>query len=432
MPARTPSLVLHGHFYQPPREDPWTGRVPREPSAAPHHDWNERITAECYRPITHARLPDAPDGSARALDALEWMSFDVGPTLLQWLERAAPDMYERILEADRRSRSRANGHGNAIAHPYHHVILPLASPRDRRTEVRWGIADFERRFGRRPGGMWLPETAVDLDTLDSLAAEGIAFTVLAPHQLEMRPPAGEPARIRTSGGREIAVFTYDGGLSHGVAFGELLRDAAVWERHIESAAEGRSLVALATDGETYGHHREFGELALAALIERVRTAGRLRLDNFASFLVRHPARHESRLVAPSSWSCAHGIERWRSDCGCRLGPLVGPGQAWRRPLRDALEWLAAGLHALYEEEGRRLFGDPWRVRDAYGRVLEAGEAAREAFVARALAAGERPTDAASHQAGRLLEIERDALRLFTSCAWFFDDLARLEPLQVLR
>lgn len=423
------SLVIHGHFYQPPREDPWTGSVPMEPSAAPFHDWNARITTECYGPVSRARLPSGgADGEPRFLNALEWISFDFGPTLLEWLEREAREVYDRVLEADRRSRARLGGHGNAIAQPYHHVILPLASRRDKRTEVRWGIADFERRFGRAPEGMWLPETAVDAETLDVLADEGIAFTVLAPHQVDPVPPSGGPARIRTPSGAEIAVFAYDGRLSHEVAFDDLLRDAVEWRRRIE--AREAELVSIATDGETYGHHHEFGELALAALLDAMRRRPGTRVENYAAALARRPAGPSARLVAPSSWSCAHGVERWRDDCGCRVGPAGDPGQAWRRPLRDALEALATGLHDLFEREASALFDDPWRSRDAYGAIVGAGAAEREAWLREAVRPPAEPDRVT--RAARWLEIERDALRLFTSCAWFFDDLARLEPLQVLR
>ncbi|MCA1791738.1 MAG: hypothetical protein LC667_18365, partial [Thioalkalivibrio sp.] len=250
-----PSVVVHGHFYQPPREIPWTDQVPREASAAPYHDWNERVLAECYRPVTEARVLDGQGRIRDVMNTLEWMSWDAGPTLLRWLAREAPATYGAFLEADARSLART-GFGNALAAPYHHVILPLASRRDKVTEVRWGIADFRRRFGRDPEGMWLPETAVDLETLEVLAEEGILFTVLAPQQVETPPAGGLPGRVSLSGGRSIAVFVYDGPLSHGVAFGSLLGDAEAWIREVtaRSAQQGTRLVSLATDGETFGHH----------------------------------------------------------------------------------------------------------------------------------------------------------------------------------
>ncbi len=437
------SVVIHGHFYQPPREDPWLEEVEREPSAAPFHDWNERIEQECYRSVVAARL-HAPDGRiARIMNTLEWISFDYGPTLLEWLEREAPATYASVLAADRASIAR-HGHGNAIAMPYHHVILPLAPRRDKVTEVRWGIADFRRRFRREPIGMWLPETAVDDETLDVLAAEGIRFTVLAPHQVRDAPPSGLPGRYRTGSGREIAVFVYDGALSHDVAFGPLLEDSRRWlarlggaERQGEVASEMGEprtahprVVTIATDGETFGHHHRFGEMALAWLLAQLERRADLRVDNFATLLARHAPTQDVTIVAPSSWSCPHGVERWRSDCGCRIAPQRSTQQRWRTPLRAGLEWLAAELHALFESEGRALFTAPWEARDAYGAVV-AGDAGS---IARFAAGRVRPgTDAReSVRARELLELERNALRMFTSCGWFFDDLAGIEPLQVLR
>jgi alpha-amylase/alpha-mannosidase (GH57 family) len=384
------SVVIHGHFYQPPRDDPWRGTIPLEPSAAPFHDWNERIARECYAPVS---------GSLASL------SFDFGPTLLAWMERAAPETYAVVLAADRASVARHAGHGNALAMPYHHTILPLSPRRDKVTEVRWGMADFRRRFGREPEGMWLPETAVDDETLDVLAAEGIRFTMLAPHQVERPPTGGLPGWYRTATGRRIAVFLYDGALSHAVAFGPLVRDPAAWAERLTSAPS--ALVAIATDGETFGHHHREGAVTLARVLDTLRRRQDLRVDNCAAFLDRHSPEEDVRLVAPSSWSCPHGVERWRAECGCRVAPERGLHQRWRAPLRAALDWLAGELHAVFEREGRPLFGDPWAARDAYGAGLGAG----------------------GH---RLLEMERHALRMFTSCGWFFDDIAGLESVIVLR
>ena len=406
------SIVIHGHFYQPPREDPWLNQVAAEPSAAPYHDWNERIERESYRAVVAARVY-APDGRiAQIVNTLASISFNFGATLLEWLERETPGTYAAVLEADRASRARHAGHGNAIAMPYHHVIMPLASRRDKITEVRWGIADFRRRFGRGPEGMWLPETAVDPETLDVLAAEGIAFTILAPHQVEQAPADGSAGRYRTSGGRSIALFVYDGAISHDVAFGSLLKDASAWaERLLAPGKRGheRRLVAVATDGETYGHHHKFGEVALAWVLRELERRRDARVENFAAFLARHRPEQEVKLVAPTSWSCAHGVERWRADCGCRMAPERPTQQRWRAPLREALDWLAGELHARFEQEGGALFADPWAARDAYGTDRTADGRARE-----------------------LLEMERNALRMFTSCGWFFDDIAGIETIQILR
>jgi hypothetical protein len=407
------SVVIHAHFYQPPREEPWLELVEREPSAAPDHDWNQRIERECYRSVVAARITAADGRIARIVNTLEQVSFNVGPTLVEWLEREAPDTWRAMLAADRVSALRQGGHGNALAMPYHHVILPLASRRDKQTEVRWGIADFRRRFGREPEGMWLPETAVDAETLDVLAAEGIRFTILAPHQVEEPPPAGRPGVYTTPGGRTIALCLYDGPLSHDVAFGPLIGDGARWARTMLErplAGDGPGLVAVATDGETYGHHHRFGEMALAAALEALTREPEVVVENFAAFLARHPATHPVELVPNTSWSCAHGIERWRADCGCRTRPETN--QKWRAPLRAALDELAAGLDARFEAEAKQFFPDPWAAREAYpaiGRPSHLPVRARE-----------------------LLEMERNALRMFTSCGWFFDDIGGLETIVCLR
>lgn len=424
------SVVIHGHFYQPPREDPWTGRVPAQAGAAPYHDWNERIERECYGPITSARILDARTGVERRWNVLERMSFDFGPTLLTWMERHATGTYAAILRADRESCARLDGHGNAMAMAYHHTILPLASERDRRTEIRWGIADFRRRFGREPEGMWLPETAVDGPTLTALAAEGIRFTVLAPHQVADIPEGGRPGRVETPAG-PVAVFVYDGPLSHAVAFGDLVRDGMAWADTMAApaATDPPVLRSICTDGETYGHHHEFAEMGLAAALTELEARNDVRVENFASFLARHPPVEEVRIVEPTAWSCAHGVERWRAACGCRADAAAETSQAWRTPLRESLEWLADGLHSLFEARAEGVLTDPWAARDAYGAVVDdpAGRAA--ALVDDWVAPGSGPE--AMVEAISLLEMERDALRLFTSCAWFFDDVARVEPGQVL-
>lgn len=441
----TQSVVVHGHFYQPPRENPWTGVVDREPSAAPFHDWNQRIESECYAPMASARVL-APDGSIESRENLyAQVSFNVGPTLFEWLENSAPETYAAIIAADRLSVAQL-GHGNAIAMPYHHTILPLASRRDKVTEVRWGIADFRRRFGREPEGMWLPETAVDEEALEVFAQEGIRFTILAPHQVETRSTSGLPLRYKAGGGREIALCIYDAVLSGEIAFGRLLTDGALLAsrlapavpagkiaagRGVSTLASAVELTAAATDGETFGHHHKFGEMALARAFRILGERSDVRVENFASFLAKNPPREEAVLVAPTSWSCSHGVERWRSNCGCRMGPAKGNSQEWRGPLRDALEWLADELHEIFEREGKDLFSeDPWKLRDMYGAVMGAPDGAKRAFAARHV----KPpvSEARIERAFELLEIERGALRMFTSCAWFFDDLARIETIQVLR
>lgn len=399
------SVVLHAHFYQPPRENPWTNVVEAEPNAAPDHDWNARITRECYQPL--AAIPIGDGLNAPRVNAYEYLSFNVGPTLLDWMETEKPRLVEAMVQGDRAGLQRV-GHGNAVAQPYHHIIMPLASRRDRQTEVRWGIRDFRRRFGREPAGMWLPETAVDHETLEILAAEGIAFTILSPDQVRQAPADGMPGRVR-AGTRSIAVFVYDGPLAHGVAFGGLLKDSLRWEADL-LARRAAGLTSLATDGETFGHHHHFGDLALGALLYRLAGNPAVRVENFASVLAARPPARELQLISPSSWSCSHGVERWRSACGCRI--KAGTQQEWRAPLRKAVDWLVAEIHDVYERRGARLPEGPWAFRDAAGAT--------------------GPVPGASVADGRLVEMERSALKALTSCGWFFDDFAGLEGRQVMR
>jgi hypothetical protein len=367
------SVVVHAHLYQPPREDPWSGTVPQEASAAPYHDWNERITHECYQPLAQH---------------LAQLSFNVGATLFEWLDGAAPDVVEAMVRADRESAARL-GHGNAIAMPYHHLILPLASRRDQEIEVRWGIHDFERRFGRKPEGLWLPETAVNLESLDVLAAAGIKFTILAAHQVELAPLFGLPGVVRTGPERRLAVFIYDGQLSHEVAFGGLIKRPATWVQRLRLPPDdvrSARLVSLATDGETYGHHHAEGINSLAKVLKRIKTAGAV-VENYASFLARNPARQFVRLVENTSWSCVHGIERWRSNCGCRLKEPTS--QQWRAPLRQGLDDLRRGIDLLLGARGTMPPDQPTPARQT-------------------------------------LPMDWHARRMLSSCAWFFDDIAGIE------
>jgi alpha-amylase/alpha-mannosidase (GH57 family) len=424
-------FTVHGHFYQPPRENPWTGEVDEEVTARPFHDWNERITAECY----------APNESNYAR-----MSFNFGPTLLAWLEANAAETYGAILAADRASRERFSGHGSALAQAYNHAILPLANERDKTTQVVWGIRDFEYRFGRRPEGMWLPETAVDDATLEVLAAEGIAFTILAPSQgAAVREPASdwveldgggidprEPYRVPLPSGRAVTVFFYDGGLSHALAFGELARSGADFARALLSRFDDRSgpqLVHVATDGETYGHHFRGADRSLGEALARVESSGEARLTNYGEFLERFPPRLEARVVPGSSWSCAHGVGRWTDDCGCSAGAAVR--HPWRRPLREALDWLRDTLAPLYSAAGAALFTDPRAARnDSIELVLDPSPASVDRFFDRN-SIGALSEDERSIALG-LLQLQRNALLMYTSCGWFFDDPAGLETRQVLR
>ncbi|HOT94084.1 MAG TPA: DUF3536 domain-containing protein [Methanoregulaceae archaeon] len=441
------AVCIHGHFYQPPREDPWLEQVALQPTAAPFLDWNERVTAECYRPFSAARLL-APDGRVESIVNLyARISFNIGPTLFLWLERHAPDVCAAVLEADAASLDRC-GHGAALAQGYHHAILPLADPRDRATEVAWGVRDFEARFGRPPEGFWLPEMAVDVPTLEALAAHGIRFTLLAPHQAaRVREPGGtwyevdplsldlnRPYLCPLPSGRSIAVFFSNSGIAHDLAFGSLLANGDRFADRLLAclAPEGRDqLVSVALDGETFGHHQTFGEMGLARAIRDLDGRSDLRVTVFGEFLERHPPGLEVEVRERTSWSCAHGVERWRADCGCASGLHPGWSQGWRAPLRRGLEALRETLRHAFEAEGNRLFRDPWAARSAYvDLVRDPSAAVREAFLARHAA---RPLPPEGERRGLLhLELQRHLLMSFTSCGWFFDDIAGIEPVQVLR
>ncbi len=425
-------IVIHGHFSQPPREDPWLEEIPREPRAAPWHDFHERIERECYRAVVSARVLNPEGKISRIVNLTAHMSYNIAPTLLAWLEHHAHATYLALLAGDRQALHRS-GFGTALAHPYHHVILPLATRRDKETEVRWGIADFHRRFGRLPDGMWLPETAVDDETLDVLAQEGIRFTVLAPAQVRSVPTNGMPGRYVTASGREIAIFLYDGPRSYNVSFGPLLSNARVWKADLldgQKAQTEPQAITIATVGETFGHHRPFSEMALAWVVQELKATPDVAICSFAELLAAHPPTETVTVVGPSSWSCPHGLGRWRSDCGCREDVVRAPDQSWREPLRRALDALRDALHEVYDREATALFVDPWRARDAYGAVLAAPAQARSAFFESVL----RPALSTEQRvrAGELLEMMRDALRMFTSSAWFYDDIGRSMTTQVLQ
>ncbi len=445
-------VCIHGHFYQPPRENPWLETIELQDSAYPFHDWNDRITTECYAPNAASRILDGDGRILRIVNNYCRISFNVGPTLLTWLAEQRPEVHDAVIAADRDSRERFSGHGSALAQAYNHMILPLATPRDRRTQVLWGIRAFVHRFGREPEGMWLPETAVDLDTLEALAELGLRFTVLAPHQagrvreigsddeqwIDVSGARIDPTRAylqRLPSGREIALFFYDGPVSQAVAFERLLdRGEALMERLTGAFSDERDwdqLVHIATDGETYGHHHRHGEMALSWALEHLEAADLARLTNYGEYLETHPPTHEVEIIADSSWSCVHGIERWRADCGCSSGGRPGWNQAWRAPLRDALDWLRDHLEPLYEELAEPLLRDPWAARDDYIELILDRSPARvatflERHAGRALEGSERVT------ALQLLELQRHAMLMYTSCGWFFDELSGIETVQVIQ
>lgn len=443
-------VCVHGHFYQPPRENPWLDAIEEQESAAPYHDWNERITAECYAPNVAARVLDREDRIVRIVNNYARMSFNFGPTLLTWLETQAPDTHAAIVAADQESIARFGGHGSAMAQAYNHLIMPLANMRDKLTQVRWGIADFEYRYRRKPEGMWLPETAVDTETLEILAAEGIVFTVLAPRQaLAIREKGAKewidvrggridpsmPYTVVLPSGRTIAVFFYDGPVSQAVAFERLLSNGEHFAARLVSAFDDRrtwpQLVHIATDGETYGHHHRYGEMALAWALERIESSGLAKLTNYGQFLELQPPTHEARIIDATSWSCAHGVERWRSDCGCRTGSPAEWNQKFREPLRKALDQLRDALVGPFEHEGRRIFVDPWKARDAYIQVIlqRTPETIDTFFQNNARHASNMEE---RRQGLRLMEMQRYAMLMYTSCGWFFDDLSNIETIQVLQ
>jgi alpha-amylase/alpha-mannosidase (GH57 family) len=438
-------IAVHAHFYQPPRENPWTGRIDEQPDAAPFHDWNEKIHAESYQSNAFATI-DRGAGE-ETVNNFERLSFDVGPTLMAWLETEHPETHARIVEADRASLERL-GHGNALAQAFHHTILPLATTRDIRTEVSWGLADFRYRFGRPAEGLWLPETAANDAVLAILIEEGVRFTILAPHQAghwkapdsDWMSVEDEPLDIDQphlfehpdGSGRSLTVFFYDGELARDIAFSELGSSATRFMDAFESRGSGESgLLTVATDGETYGHHQKFTDLGLAyALFVEAEDRG-VEVTNPAAYLDTHPATRLFRLPAGAgtSWSCAHGVDRWRDDCGCSTYGPEGWNQKWRGPLRAGLEVIRWAADETYERFGSPIFIDPWGARDRYVDVV-IGAVPLEDFLA-AETAGLADTQALE-LARVLLEVQSNAMSMFTSCGWFFYDVSRIETVQILR
>lgn len=442
-------ICIHGHFYQPPRENPWLEAIEAQDSARPYHDWNERITAECYAPNAAARLLDGDNLIVKIVNNYEKLSFNFGPTILAWMEAKAPKIYAAILFADRQSQSRYAGHGSALAQVYNHLIMPLANQRDKETQVRWGIVDFESRFGRRPEGMWLAETAVDRESLEALAANGIAFTILSPYQAKRaRQPDGrwqdvgggkiDPTtayRQMLPSGRSIDLFFYDGPISRGVAFERLLSHGETYANRLLGAfSDSRDwpqLVHIATDGETYGHHHRYGDMALAYALQYIEDNKLAILTNYGQYLEGHPPVHEVEIIEQSSWSCVHGVERWRSDCGCKTGGGAGWNQSWRAPLREALDWLRDEIAPLYERRCGRYLEDPWQARNDYIHViLDRSPESLEAFFGRNAAGSLSEQDKIATL--KLLELQRHAMLMYTSCGWFFNELSGIETVQVIQ
>jgi alpha-amylase/alpha-mannosidase (GH57 family) len=443
-------ICIHGHFYQPPRENAWLEDVELQDSAYPYHDWNERITAECYAPNTASRIVDAQIKIIDIMNNYSKISFDAGPTLLSWMERHQPGVYQAIIEADQLSRQNYSGHGSALAQVYNHMIMPLANRRDKETQVYWGIRDFSRRFGREPEGMWLPETAVDNETLEVLAEQNIQFTILAPSQAKRTRPLAKEARWTEAAGsvdptkpylcllpsgRSVTVFFYDGPISHDIAFGGLLNNGEAFAKRLlggfSGGVEDPQLVHVATDGESYGHHHKYGEMALSYCLHSIESTSAARLTNYGEYLAKHPAQDQVEIVENSSWSCIHGVDRWREHCGCATRSHLGWTQAWRKPLREACDGLRDRLLPLYEQEASKYLNDPWLARNEYiqvihDRSLENVKNFLNRHARRELSPEEKV------RVLKLLDIQRNGLLMYTSCGWFFSEISDIETTQVLQ
>jgi alpha-amylase/alpha-mannosidase (GH57 family) len=443
-------ICIHGHFYQPPRENPWLEEVELQEKAYPYHDWNERITSECYAPIAASRILDTDKRIIEITNIYSKINFDFGPTLLSWLERHKPDVYQTILEADRLSMDRFYGHGSAIAQAYNHMIMPLANRRDKYTQIIWGIKDFQKRFNRFPEGMWLPETAADTETLEILVNLGIKFTILSPGQAKRTSKIGEAGRWHdVSGekvdptmaylcilpsGRTINLFFYDGPISRDVSFGGLLNDGEAFAKRLISIFNDQrnwnQIVHIATDGETFGHHHRFGDMALSYCLHYIESNNLAKITNYGGYLEKHPPTHVVEIFENSSWSCAHGVERWRDNCGCHTGLHPSWTQAWRKPLRNAMDELRDKLIPVYRDEASRYFKDPWEVRNDYIEViLERSHENIENFLRKHTI--KELTKEEKIRALKLLEMQRNAMLMYTSCGWYFDDISGIEAVQVM-
>lgn len=443
-------ICIHGHFYQPARENPWAGAVPLAPDAYPFHDWNARITAESYGPNAWSQIRDSHGRTSEIVNNYERINFDFGPTLLSWLESNAREVYDAVLAADKASQSRFSGHGSAIAQCYNHVIMPLANRRDKEAQIIWGIRDFRHRFGRDPEGMWLPETAVDLESLDMFAEHGIKFTILAPRQIaatralmdtEWTPNEHESVDprhhylVRLPSGRSIVVFVYNGSLSRAVAFERMLTNGDHFAARLISGFEEQrahpQLSHIATDGETYGHHHTFGDMALAYAVRSIEKHSGVRLTNYGEFLHLHSPQHEAKIIEGTSWSCVHGVERWRSNCGCRMNTLADWNQEWRAPLRESLDWLRDEINPHFEKDCGKHLKDPWGARNEFiNLVLKPEPEIEKQFFAEHQA--KRLTAAARGQVLELLHMQRHMMLMYSSCGWFFDDISGVEATMLLQ
>jgi len=443
-------ICIHGHFYQPPRENPWLEDVELQDSAYPYHDWNEKITHECYRQNAASRILGPDKKIIDIVNNYLNISFDFGPTLLSWLERHAPDVYENVIEADKKSREMFSGHGAAIAQAYNHIIMPLASTKDKHTQVVWAINDFEHRFGRKPEGMWLPETAVDMETLEVLAEHGIKFTILAPHQARRVRPIGadqwtdidrdridttKPYLCRLDSGRTINLFFYHGPTAGDVADGRLLQNGEFFAKKLASILaannERAQLAHIATDGETYGHHHRHTDMALAYCLHYIQSNNLAKITVYGEYLEKFPPTYEVQIHENTSWSCSHGIERWRSNCGCCYGRYPSGKQQWRGPLREAMDWLRDRLASIYENRAAQYVPDPWELRNKYIAVINDRSLENTENYLLTSAGRELPCDE-KVVVLKLLEMQRNAMLMYTSCGWFFDDISGIETTQIMQ
>lgn len=440
-------ICIHGHFYQPPRENAWLEQIEVQDSAHPYHDWNERISAECYGPNTASRILDEKGVITNIINNYAKISFNFGPTLLSWMEVNDRETYFAILEADKESQRIFNGHGSAMAQVYNHMILPLANTRDKETQIVWGIRDFEYRFNRKPEGMWLAETAVDVESLELLAKHDIKFTVLAPRQAKAIRKIGKsewtdvntgtldtrrPYLYKLPSGGSIVLFFYDGDIAQAVAFNGLLNDGKKFAHRMldsfDEASEEPQLVHIATDGETYGHHHKHGDMALAYCLDYIHRDDRCNLTNYAEFLAKFPPVYEAEIHENSSWSCVHGIERWRNDCGCHSGGKPMWNQRWRAPLRETLDWLRDELITIFENTCSSVLKDPWEAREDYINVI----LKRNDDTIRKFLRDHCKAQVEQNQVLRLMEVQRNAMLMYTSCGWFFDEISGIETTQIMQ
>ena len=438
-------ICVHGHFYQPPRENPWLNKVELQESAYPYHDWNHRINAECYVRNAASRILDEEGRIQAIMNNYAWMSFNVGPTLLAWMENETPETYEAILEADKLSMENFSGHGAALAQAYNHLIMPLANERDQETQVIWGIEDFKSRFGRFPEGMWLGETAVNTSVLEMLAKHGIKFTILSPYQAKQVRKIGETqwqdatdAKVNTKraytcklpSGNEISLFFYDGPASQAVAFEGLLNNGEAFADRLKgqiSHKEGPELVNIATDGESYGHHHKLGEMALSYCLHSLEEDEAVNLTIYGEYLEKFPPQYEAQILENTSWSCYHGVERWRSNCGCNTGGNGDWNQEWREPLRDAFDAVREKLIVLYEAQMQEFTDDPWGMRNKYIQViLNRDEENVTSFLQENF--GEL-SEEDEVKLLKLLEMQYHTMLMYTSCGWFFDEVTGIESMQ---